>query len=134
MGIGENIRKFRNAHAMDQKYLGELLHVSDKTISSWECGRTEPKIGMIENIAEIFGVTKNDILEGNVYASYSTPDEFELAWHKSKGGRHPLDLTDVEYELVLAFRCADTITKRNILRIFGLETKEKNDSSSSKEA
>lgn len=89
MGIGENIRKFRIAHNMEQKELGKALNVSDKTISSWECGRTEPKMGMIQSIAELFGVETSDIIEGRVYNGYDSAEEFEQAWHKLGGGKHP---------------------------------------------
>lgn len=64
MNIGENIRLLRQAHKMEQRDLADRLHISDKTISSWECGRTEPKMGMIEEMAEIFGISKCEIIEG----------------------------------------------------------------------
>lgn len=49
---------------MEQKELAERLHLSNKTISSWECGRTEPNIGMIESLATVFGVSKSDLIDG----------------------------------------------------------------------
>lgn len=123
MELGENIKKFRNAHGMDQKALGRALNVSDKTISSWECGRTEPRIGMVEKVAEVFGVNKTDIIDGQVYESYSRPEEFELNWHRKGGGRHPLELSNVEHELVWSFRAADSGTKNSVLKLLDVRTK-----------
>ena len=47
MLIGENIKKLRIQNKMTQAELGEMLFVSDKTISSWESGRTYPDIDML---------------------------------------------------------------------------------------
>lgn len=64
MGIGRNIEKFRKQVKLTQGELGEKLHISNKTISSWEKDRTEPNIGMIEAMCEIFGCQKSDLIDG----------------------------------------------------------------------
>lgn len=64
MGIGRNIEKFRKQAKLTQGELGEKLHISNKTISSWEKDRTEPNIGMIEAMCEIFGCQKSDLIDG----------------------------------------------------------------------
>lgn len=65
MNIGKNIKLYRNSLKMEQKDLAKLLCISDKTVSSWECGRTEPRMGMIERMCEIFGCGKLDLIDGN---------------------------------------------------------------------
>ena len=69
MNIGENIKYYRMLNNMEQKELAERLHLSNKTISSWECGRTEPNIGMIESLADVFGVSKSNLIDGAAAAS-----------------------------------------------------------------
>lgn len=64
MRIGKNIRAIRLSQKMEQKELADRLHISNKTISSWECDRTEPNIGMFEKIADALNVTKAELLEG----------------------------------------------------------------------
>lgn len=64
MRIGKNIRAIRVSQKMEQKELADRLHISNKTISSWECDRTEPNIGMFEKIADALNVTKAELLEG----------------------------------------------------------------------
>ena len=64
MKIGKNIKAIRVSQKMEQKELANRLHISNKTISSWECDRTEPNIGMFEKIAEALNVTKMELLEG----------------------------------------------------------------------
>lgn len=61
---------------MEQKDLAEKLHLSNKTISSWECDRTEPNIGMLEDIAEALNVTTAELIETD--ADGLTDEEREL--------------------------------------------------------
>ena len=42
--FGTVVKQLREKRGMDQKELGEIVGVSDKTVSSWEINRTEPKI------------------------------------------------------------------------------------------
>ena len=123
MGIGENIKKFRQAYNMEQKDLADRLHVSSKTISSWECGRTEPKMGMIEDLADVFRVSKTDIIEGKVYQSFDTAEEFELYWHESSGGLHPITLTDKEHSLIIKYRAVPEEDKKAIDRLLEYATR-----------
>lgn len=64
MGIGENIKHFRKMRGLKQSELGEMLNVSGNTVSSWEVDRTEPNIGMIEKMCDIFQCSKSELLEG----------------------------------------------------------------------
>lgn len=61
---------------MEQNDLAEKLHLSNKTISSWECDRTEPNIGMLEAIAEALNVTTAELIETD--ADGLTDEEREL--------------------------------------------------------
>lgn len=65
MDIGKNIKTMRKALNMEQSELAKRLNVSNKTVSSWECGRTEPKMDMIEKLSVIFGLKKSELLEEN---------------------------------------------------------------------
>lgn len=62
MEIGKNIRRFREQCDMTQAEVAKRLGVSPTAVSWWESGRTEPKIGTVEKLAELFGVEKSDIL------------------------------------------------------------------------
>lgn len=64
MSIGKNIEILRKKNNLKQSELGAKLHVTNKTISSWENGRTEPNIGMIEKMCSIFNCSKTDIIDG----------------------------------------------------------------------
>lgn len=72
MNIGENIKLLREQRNLKQSELAEELGVSDKTVSSWEINRTEPKMGMIEKICSVLGCKKADIIGGDD-EDYSMP-------------------------------------------------------------
>lgn len=62
MSIGDNIKKWRELRNLKQSELAELIGVSDKTVSSWEINRTEPKMGMVEKISTALHCKKTDII------------------------------------------------------------------------
>lgn len=49
---------------MTQKELAERLHVTPQAVSRWETGEVEPSVSTIGEIAEIFGVTTDEIISG----------------------------------------------------------------------
>lgn len=62
--IGQFIAALRKASGMTQKQLSEKLNVSDKAVSRWERDECAPDLSLIPVIAEIFGVTSDEILRG----------------------------------------------------------------------
>lgn len=66
MNLENRLNKLRKENKMTQSELGEKLHVTDKTISSWESGRTEPSLEMIVKLAEILSCSVGYLMYGNV--------------------------------------------------------------------
>ena len=62
--IGSFIAALRRAKGMTQRELAEQLFVSDKTVSRWERNESEPELSLIPMIADIFGVTSDELLRG----------------------------------------------------------------------
>ena len=62
--IGQFIAVLRKANGMTQKELAERLNVTDKSVSRWERDESAPDLTLIPVIAEIFGVTSDEILRG----------------------------------------------------------------------
>lgn len=75
MDIGARIKFYRRQNDMEQKDLANLLGVSNKTISSWETNRTEPKMEMIEKMCQIFNCRKSDFVDGFEFDYVFTHDE-----------------------------------------------------------
>ena len=62
--IGTFIAALRRAAGMTQRDFAERLNVSDKTVSRWERDESAPDLTLIPVIAEIFGVTCDELLRG----------------------------------------------------------------------
>ena len=62
--IGAFIAALRKASGLTQRQLAEKLCVSDKAVSRWERDETLPDLTLIPVIAEIFGVTTDELLRG----------------------------------------------------------------------
>lgn len=63
--IGKRIKHFRELKSMTQEDLAIALNVSRQTISSWEIDRTEPNMGTVEKLCNLFGCTLEQLI-GNV--------------------------------------------------------------------
>ena len=90
--IGESIRYYRQRNNMTQEELGEKLGLSRVAITSWESNRTKPNSGYVEQMANIFGVRKTDLI-GSEY------------------------LTDTESTVIECFRRADKDTRDMVMRL-----------------
>ena len=73
--IGQFIAALRKANGMTQKELAEKLNVSDKAVSRWERDESAPDLSLIPVIAEIFGVTSDEILRGERAGARETATE-----------------------------------------------------------
>ena len=52
--FGEKIKNIRISNNLKQSELADILHISEKTISSWENDRTTPDLNMIYKISNYF--------------------------------------------------------------------------------
>ena len=62
--IAGNIHQLRQTTNLTQKELAKALHVSIKSISAWELGKTYPNLLNVLNICNFFQI-KVDALIGN---------------------------------------------------------------------
>lgn len=82
--IGKFISALRKANGMTQRELGEKLYVSDKTVSRWECDECTPELSLIPSIAEIFGISTDELLRGERNNPYREPNATEENTAKQK--------------------------------------------------
>lgn len=71
--IGSFIAVLRKSMGLSQQEIADKLNVSNKTISRWETGESLPDILAIPALAEIFGVTADEILTGERVRSEHLP-------------------------------------------------------------
>lgn len=60
--LAENLKRLRKEKHMSQSQLAELVDMSQATIASWETGTRKPDTSMILRLAELLGVTTDEIL------------------------------------------------------------------------
>ena len=64
MNIGEFLAVLRKSKGLTHQAVAERLGVSNKTVSSWETGASSPDISMLPALAELYGVTCDELLRG----------------------------------------------------------------------
>ena len=62
MIIGEKINELRKKSNMTQEMLADALGVTAQAVSKWERGVTNPDLFLIPSLAEVFGVTSDELL------------------------------------------------------------------------
>ena len=63
---GSFIAELRKQKNMTQKELAKKLGVTDKAISRWETGRGYPDIEILPDLADVFSVSINELLNGKI--------------------------------------------------------------------
>ena len=66
MELGNRLKELRKQHNINQDELAEKLFVSRQTISNWENDKSYPDIQSILLISEIFNVSVDQLLKGDV--------------------------------------------------------------------
>lgn len=60
------LKKLRKAKGITQEQLAEQLGVSLMTVRRWEWGNTSPNTSMLRKMADVFGVTPEELIMGEV--------------------------------------------------------------------
>lgn len=61
--IGTFIKELRKAKGLSQKELSDRLNVSDRTISKWERGVSDPSTTNLLSLANLYGFKVDEILK-----------------------------------------------------------------------
>lgn len=62
--VSKNIKKLRTDNGLTQDALAEKINVTRQTVSSWENGRTQPDIEMLEILSQVFSVGIEELIYG----------------------------------------------------------------------
>ena len=62
--IGKFIKEERKNKKLSQEELGELLGVSNRSISKWETGVSLPDISLFKPLCEVLDISYNELLSG----------------------------------------------------------------------
>lgn len=61
---GRFIAKMRKEQNLTQRGLADILGVSDKTVSKWECGNGMPELSHMQPICSILNISLNELFSG----------------------------------------------------------------------
>lgn len=101
MNFAESIKNLRAMYNITQQELAKIAGVSDKAVSKWEMGRNAPRMGVIEKLADHFGLEKSDIIDG----TFVEKDERSQLLDRAFSGRP---------EMRVLFNIAETSSKEDV--------------------
>lgn len=78
MELGAQIKKFRTEMAISQDELAEKVFVSRQSISNWETGKTYPDIKSLLLLSEVFSVSLDQLVKGDIEIMKKEIDAQEL--------------------------------------------------------
>lgn len=70
--VAGQIARLRTENGWTQLELAEKLHYSDKAVSKWERGESIPEIATLVALADLFGVTLDELVRGKAPAVSDT--------------------------------------------------------------
>lgn len=95
--IGKLIKRHRKEKGLTQQQLGDILLVSAKAVSKWECGVGLPDISIVEKLSQILSLDLRTLLTGEEEESemnngnlkkgsfYVCPDCGNILWQTGDG-------------------------------------------------
>ena len=63
MAIGQKIKDLRKENHVTQRALAKYLCITSQAISKWENGHTLPEVNMLPRIADMFGVSMDELFD-----------------------------------------------------------------------
>lgn len=82
--LAQRLRDLRERAGYSQANLAELIPISSAQVSRWESGKQRPDLDHLSRLAEIYGCSVTDILDGV---------ELVRGWHETSRARTPQALT-----------------------------------------
>lgn len=123
MTVGERIRQKRIELNMSQDELAKKTgYKSRSSIQKIECARNLP-LSKVEVMARALDCSPSVLMGWDELEVFDTPEQFEKHWNAIGGGRHPLELSDLEHTLVVNFRTSDPVTQSNVLKLLDIPEK-----------
>jgi len=61
VAFGKRLRETRKERGMTQEQLANALNISKNTLVNYETGKSVPKIDVAKRMANLYGLTVNDI-------------------------------------------------------------------------
>ena len=81
--LARNITELRLRSNLTQLELAEKLNYSDKAVSKWERGESVPDVSVLIELADLFGVTLDDLVRGeNLEEAAASPKAVKPGYNR----------------------------------------------------
>lgn len=77
-GIAENIKRLRIKNGWSQQELADKINKTRTAIYQYETGKNTPRMGVVEDLARVFGVPKSELVESTHLDFAANADEQQL--------------------------------------------------------
>lgn len=101
MKFSEKLQILRKEMGFSQEILAEKLFVSRQSISEWEQGVSLPEVDKVVLIAEVFGVSIDDLLKDSIELKKGTTSKIVVVYEKDD----IINKNDSIVEMVYCSRC-----------------------------
>lgn len=71
MSIANNIKRLRTDNNWTQEQLAEKVGVTRATVTQWETGWSQPRMGAVQRLAGAFGVSVSEVVDNIRSAGFS---------------------------------------------------------------
>ena len=82
--LSRNLKKFRLSQKLTQEQAAEALNVSAQTVSRWECCTTLPEATKLPEIAQLYGVTIDDLFKNDAVAYRNYAQRLAAVYESSR--------------------------------------------------
>jgi transcriptional regulator with XRE-family HTH domain len=115
--IAKNITALRQNAKLTQSELADRLNYSDKAISKWERAESIPDISVLKSIADLFGVTVDDLLRsGNAVVTKGEAMMIRDIRHRNHTVITALSVLLAWFIATFCFVMLDILGKQMVLR------------------
>lgn len=73
--FNETVQKYMKLHHLTMKQLGEKVGRGESTVSMWIAGKSTPPMGVVQQLADLFNVTTDEMIYGYSLDYNSAEDE-----------------------------------------------------------
>ena len=82
MEFEKQLKKYRAELNLTQEELAEKAYVSRQTVSNWETGKSYPDIHSLLLLSDLFHVSLDELVKGDIKAMEEKMNEKEIGWFK----------------------------------------------------
>ena len=123
--IGKYLKKLRTEHNLTQEELALKLHITRQAISSWENGRFIPDIEKINDLANLYNLTIEEIYAGGKLKSPHKSNEIFINKINNQKRKYIITLLITIFTFLLSFFIYYFLNSYKKTRVYSIDTSDK---------